>query len=331
MNVVEQLRQNDGQYSLEDVIQYMGDYERAAASLRESKEHSLYFKVISRYWELYKEMVSTPIFSYRPGVDYIVSFNLLIEYAKTMEKGIPGIVEPNRDEMNGAYLAVLKRIYEGLTKKQVEQVISRANLLLECAYCDLNDNYSQALFYIGNYYGRKKEYKKAFRFYKKGAEFDADGRQISFPFFLIGRNQAKVGECYEYGRGVKKNLSKAKKYYALAADNCAYDVCPLLGRVYFKEGKWAKSFLALVGRPQRFPRYDVSFMVPRDRDELFKKIYDKLDKKKRTDEEQFVFAVMKAVGVVYEFDESYIWENDVPEKYLDKAKKFIKTWMDIYF
>ena len=331
------LRENDGKFSYEEFLDNQEAYEETTISLRESKDYSLYYKVLACYWEHYKELVSEPIYSYQPGMDYAVSLVLLFEYAKTMEKGIPGVVEADHDEMTRGYLAVLKRIHEcrdwrgnyinGASKEMVDSVMKRARILLENAYCDDIDCYSQALYFAGKYFEEKGEFKKALRFYKKGAEFDPEGRMIQFPFYLVAKNQAKVGDFYEFGKGVEVNLSKAKKNYNLAAQNLGYEMCPLLGRIYLQEGKYPKAFYALMNCFGRSCRYDDSFIIPEDYYEEVEDIAVILDGKEyKTEEENFVFALLNILEFAHGGDKEKDWKAAIPAKYQAKAEEILERF-----
>ena len=63
---------------------------------------------------------------------------------------------------------------------------------------------------LGAYYERKKEYNKAYYYYSIGAE-NSNGKAC------FG-----MGILYEKGKGVTKNLNKAREYYTLAL-NCGYE------------------------------------------------------------------------------------------------------------
>lgn len=59
---------------------------------------------------------------------------------------------------------------------------------------------------LGSFYERKHEYEKALDYYGQGAKF------------LNGRSLLSLGIMHEQGKGVEKNIIKAKEYYSKAAD-----------------------------------------------------------------------------------------------------------------
>jgi|GEM_PF-337016 len=70
-------------------------------------------------------------------------------------------------------------------------------------------NYDSAAF-LGSYYERKEDFKKAYSYYKKGAEHNN------------GKACFGLGILYEKGRGVEKDINKAKEYYTQSLNN-GYD------------------------------------------------------------------------------------------------------------
>lgn len=62
-------------------------------------------------------------------------------------------------------------------------------------------NHYEAFNSLGAYYEKRKDYEKAYFYYKKGEEHES------------GRSIFGLGVLYENGKGVKKDLEKAKKYY----------------------------------------------------------------------------------------------------------------------
>lgn len=65
----------------------------------------------------------------------------------------------------------------------------------------INLNHYEAFNTLGVYYEKRKDYEKAYFYYKKGEEHES------------GRSIFGLGVLYENGKGVKKNLEKAKEYY----------------------------------------------------------------------------------------------------------------------
>lgn len=62
-------------------------------------------------------------------------------------------------------------------------------------------NHYEAFNSLGAYYEKRKEFEKAYFYYKKGEEHES------------GRSIFGLGVLYENGKGVKKDLKKAKEYY----------------------------------------------------------------------------------------------------------------------
>ena len=161
------------------------------------------------------------------------------------------------------------------------------------------DCYSDALYEVGDYFFRKRDYKKAFRFFKKGADFNCDGRQICYPYFLIGRNQDKVGDMYRYGLGVKKNVKKAIKYYEMCAENCGRRHHAKLGDILLKQKDYAGAFLYYTEANPNHPYcYGMWFMTPKNIKRKFKTIFNGINNKpEKTKEEMCVLAMMYFAGL----------------------------------
>lgn len=306
------LRENDGQLDYEDFIDHMHAYENALKSLSKNKEYDLLYKTLKSYIDQYKESINLGGFqSYRPGEYYIISYYAMLTWAKIMEKGIKGIVEPNKDESTAAYLECLKR-FDLVPNAYKKELYPKVGLLLKHSYPDLMDRYSQALYYLGNHYYRKKNYKLAFKLYKTGADFDCRGRQIVFPYYLIARNQSMVADMYGKGIGVIKNTKKAKEYYQKAADNCGREEHPKNGDYYLNNHQYSKAFLAYTETNEHWPwRYNLHFMRPTNLEGKFKKIHKGLEKKQRKSIlDKRVLAMMYKMGIGCERD-------------LDKAKELM--------
>ena len=305
MKLITNLRKNDGQFDYEDFADNISEYELAIKSLLKKKDYELAYKILKCYIDQYKEIASGGIFSYRPGMDYICSPYLFLEYAKIMEKGIKGIVKKNKKEADASYLEVLKR-YHYLSGAIKRSIFNKRELLLRHAYPDLNDKYSVALNRIGDYLYEKKKYSEAFKFYKKGADFNCDGRQICFPYYLISINQDRVADMYRYGKGVKKNINLAKKYYQKCADNCGLEHHLKSGDFFLEKERYAEAFMRYTETNIHFPNYDLTFLLPDHLLDKFKIIFDGINAKpenKRTKRELIALAMMYKGGLGCEKDE----------------------------
>jgi len=304
VKLITSLRKNNGQFEMDEFVNDMHAYERAFKYLLKNKDFDLAYKCLNHYFNEFKKYESEGILSYRPGLDYICSYYSLLQYALLMEKGIKGVVDKNKKESNYAYLLLLKR-FDQLPSSIKKQVIKKNHLLLKNAYCDINDRYSQALYYAGDYLFEKKRYSLAFKFFHKGANFDCDGRQITFPYFLIGRNQDRVGDMYRDGLGVKKNITKAKFYYTKCAANCGNKYHPKNGDFLLEKGESAKAFLNYTEVNLDF-RYDVSFMYPietmNDKFEIIFKDLNNKPEAKRSKLDKCVLAMMHRLGLSTEAD-----------------------------
>ena len=265
MNLVSKLIKNDGKFELDDFYKHMFLYEKTFKSLLKSNRE-LAYKSLKHYYDEFKEIEREPFQSYRPGMDYVVSFYSIYQYA---------LLEKNKGDKDYAYLLLLKRFF-CLSPSMKKNVIDKKHILLKCAYPDLNDLYSRALYAVGNYLYKRKRYNEAFRFFKKGADFTDNGRQISFPFYLMARNQDKVGDMYRYGLGVKKNISLMKKYYSLAAENCGVEYHPKLGDFEYTKKQYTKAFFYYTSTYGVYTRYDISFLEAKNLDTKYKKIFEVL-------------------------------------------------------
>ena len=298
MNILEELRKNNGEFTFEEFLDNKCDFEESVKELRMNKEYELLYRVLSCYMKHYKEMISEPIMFYRPYADYNYNAVMLIEYAKLMEKGVKGIIEPNKEESDFAYLEILMRIFNYREDAEIfRPAIKHVNLLYKNAYPDLLDQYSHAIDTIGGYFYHKGEYKKAFRYYKKGADFNCDGRQIFWPYYLIARNQTHVGHMYFKGLGVEKDNKKARKYYRKAAKNAGLDHIPLEGDIYYEEEKYGEALLCYLSYKPH-PRYDFGVFDTIHLEDKYDVIYEALSfKKPLTVKERTALALMYHFGL----------------------------------
>ena len=299
MNLVAELRKNDGQFEYEHFFDHMHAYERAFKALLNNKEYGLLYKSLKCYIDHYKHsMERSGLYSYHPGDYYIISFYAMLTYAQMMEKGIKGVVEPNKVESTAAYLELLKR-YDIIPSTYKKALYPKAGLLVKYAYPDIMDRYSQALYCLGNHYYGQKDYKMAFKLYKVGADFDCDGRQIVYPFYLIAKNQNKVANMYRAGLGVAKNDEMAMKYYQKCANNCGRKEHPKMGDYYLANGQYSKAFLAYTEYNEHWPwTYGTEFMEPSYLDRKFKKLYNGLNnKQQKTSLDKLVLAMMYKTGI----------------------------------
>lgn len=267
-DTIKELKNNNGHFDYEDFLDDMHTYECAVKSLIKNKNYLLAYQTLKNYFDRFKEIESEPFFSYHPGMDYICSFYMLFSYAKMMEKGVDGVVKKNRSESDDAYLLLLKRFGQ-LPKSYKHVVIKKVKVLYKSAYPDLNDCYSDALQEAGLYLYSRRNYKMAFKLFKKGADFDCGGRQISYPYYLIGLNQNMVADMYRLGKGVKRNDTLARHYYRECAQNCGRRRHPKIGDYLLRQKKYSEAFLCYTENNPRY-RYDTGFMMTDH-------IYDKLE------------------------------------------------------
>ena len=294
MNLVSSLRKNNGVFDLHDFYDNESYYERVIKSLLK-KDKPLAYKCLKYYFEEFKKIESEPILSYRPGMDYRCSFYCIYQYS---------LIEKNKKDRDRAYLILLKR-FNHLPSYIQKRVIKKKHILLKHAYPDMNDLYSSSLNDVGNYLYKRKRYREAFRFYKKGADFSDTGRQIEYPFYLMALNQDKVGDMYRDGLGAKKIISLAKKYYRLAAENCGLEYHPKMGDFEYEKGNYTKAFLYYTNGFDNYSRYDQSFLDPKDLMDKFKVIFEKLNsipEEKRHPFANLVLSVMYYYGYGCEED-----------------------------
>ena len=323
MQLIKELRKNDGQITIEDFIDFMEPYERVFKYLAKNKEYGFLFKIIKPIIDDYRNETQYPLVSYRPGMDYIVPYYTMYLYATMMENGIKGVVKKNKDESTYAYLTLLKRI-DKVPSYMRGKLLKKSHLLLRHAYPDLMDLYSVALNYVGEYYFKKRDYKLAFKFFKKGADFNCDGRQIVYPYYLIGINQDRVGDMYRYGFGVEKNQKLAIKYYEKCAENCGRKHHPKTGDFLLKNKRYSEAFLYYTEVNARF-RYYTGFLEPKHLGKKFDKIFEGINKipdAKKTKLDWTVLAMMYHSGLGCEKDENKYREL------IPNDAKWAEEWMD---
>ena len=102
-------------------------------------------------------------------------------------------------------------------------VLYKNNTLeIKCAFGN-----GDACLNLGKEYGVKKDYQKAYVYYKKGCDLDN------------GVSCASVGDLYKKGYAVKKDYQKASEYYKKGCDLDDGFSCAAVGSLY-KEGKGVK-------------------------------------------------------------------------------------------
>lgn len=299
MKLIAKLRKNGGQFDYEEFIDHMHAYENALKSLLKNKEYELLYKTLKQYIDYYKESIGAEgIQSYHPGEYYIISYYAMLTYAQMMKKGIKGVVEPNEAESTAAYLELLKR-FDLIPNTYKKALYPKISLLLKYSYADIMDRYSQALYYLGNHYYNKKDYHTAFKLYKTGADLNCDGRQIVYPYYLIGRNQSIVADMYSKGLGVKKSIKKANEYYKKSASNCGREEHPKMGDYYLNNHRYSTAFLAYTEINEHWPwRYSLGFMRPKNLTGKFERIYKGLNNKKHKSAlDKIVLAMMYKTGL----------------------------------
>lgn len=304
MNLVAELRKNDGQFEFDHFFNNSEEYEKAFKYLYKHKEYTLLNRCLDDYICMFRDFVDNGIASYRPGMDYIISFVSMYLYVKLCDE-----LKSKGEEISSealylyACLTLLKRI-DYVPTYMRRTLINKEDMLLEYAYPDLLDRYSRALTYLGDYHFERKEYTKAFKFYKKGADFDCQGRQIVYPYYLIGINQSKVADMYRYGLGVSNNITLAKKYYSLSAQNCGKKYHHKAGDFYLDKGDYFNAFKCYTCVNRHWPwQYCLDFMRPKYFRQKFERIYNEINRKtKRTKNENLVLAIMCATGLGCERD-----------------------------
>ena len=84
----------------------------------------------------------------------------------------------------------------------------------------------------GNYFLDKKDYVKAFKCFKAGAEINYDGRQSCYPFAKVADNKYELAHLYESGHGVDQDYVKAVQLYKEVAEDYGRNNIPDLARMY---------------------------------------------------------------------------------------------------
>ena len=325
MNLLDELKENNGQFDYMDLVKRTEEYENATKSLINNKNYELAYKILDCYIKQFKELSKYPASRYTPGTVFVCSLDMLYDYATMMKKGINGVVDKNKEEADYAYLQLLKR-FDWLPKELRDKVADKSHLLLKYAYPDLMDRYSNALYAAGNYFYKKKDFRRAFRLFKKGADFDCSGRQICYPYFLVGRNQDKVADMYQNGLGVDVNLAKAFKYYNSSAENCGRKRHPKLGDTLLQLKDYAGAFLYYTEANPNHPYCaSMGFLYPTNMEKKFKMIFDGINNKpEKTKEEMCVLAMMYFAGLGVE-------KNVLKyEELLPKGEHWTNEWIHRY-
>lgn len=325
MNYVNKLKELDGQFDFDDYVDHEEEYQKAFISLINNKDYALAYKTFKHYMDCFKEIDGEIFCHYRPGMDYRCCFFALFHYALMNEKGVKGIVEKNKEEAYHAYLLLLKR-FDQLKPSMKAAVIKKSHILLKCAYPDANDRYSEALNAAGQYLYERGEYKKAFRLFKKGADFNCDGRQIIYPYYLIAINQDSVGNMYRDGLGVKQNMHNAIKYYCKCSENCGRRYNPKLAFIYLAYEDYFAAFLCLTETNPRF-RYDCYFFFldPDEEDMLYEKIFDGLLNKKDKNNNE-----LAALAFLYKYGLGCQKNEEKYQELLPNDVKWFKEWCQDY-
>ena len=326
MTLIDKLKENNGEFTLEDFIDHTSQYEKAIKTILNNKEYEFAYKVLCNYVTKLKQVICKIISSYRPGIDYRISFYALHQYTLMVDKGIKDVVTPNKEEAKWGYLELLKRV-DHLPKDIRLDVLKHSYLLLKYAYEDANDKYSAALNYVGEYYYHKKEYKTAFKYFKKGADFEIDGRQIIYPYYLVGKNQDRVGDMYKNGKGVKKNITLAKRYYHKCANNCFRDYHPKCGDFYLKDKNYIKAFLCYIDRNPDY-RYNTEFMEKDLTNKKYEKLYQGLSEISNDNSfARAMLCIMHLFGLGCEQD-SEIYSYYLPAEHKEWAEKVVQAYED---
>ena len=323
MKLVAELRKNNGQFEYEDFFDRLYEYECAFKSLLKNKDYDLLYKALKNYVDCYKQSINRRgLCSYHPGDYYIISYPAMLTYAQIMEKGIKGVVEPDKEESTAAYLELLKR-FDVIPNAYKKALYPKIGLLLKHAYPDIMDRYSRALYCLGNHYYRQKDYQTAFKLYKVGSDFDCDGRQIAYPYYLIGRNQSMVADMYQKGLGIEKNEKKAREYYRKSASNCGRKEHPKMGDYYLINHQYSKAFLAYTEVNEHWPwTYSLDFMRPNNLDSKFKRIYKGLEKKEcKSKLDKIVLAMIYKTGIGHEKD------LDKAKELMPKEPEWVRRWI----
>lgn len=324
MRLVTELRKNNGQFDYEHFIDNMGAYERAFKSLLNNREWALLYSALSCYVKHFYDFANSEgVFSYRPGDDYVISYYSFYLYAQIMEKGIRGVVKKDKQESDRSYSQLLRR-FERVPNYLKKPLLEKVDVLLRCAYPDLMDNFSDTLYYVGNIFYKKKDYKTAFKLFKKGADFDCSGRQIVYPYYLIAKNQDRVADMYRYGLGVEKDIKKAIKYYKECASNCGRKHHPKCGDFHLERKRYSYAFVCYTCINRHWPwRYSTYFMRPKNMETKLKTIFNGLSKmKNRDDLDTEVLYIMYKLGLGCEQD------VEKSEELLPNAPEWVEEWAE---
>ena len=82
---------------------------------------------------------------------------------------------------------------------------------------------------------------------------------------------------YRYGKGVKKNILLARRYYQKCAINSGIEYHPKMGDFEYVKGNYEKAFLYYTNGFDSYSRYDQSFLEPSNLEIKYKKIYSILN------------------------------------------------------
>ena len=323
-NLEKELRKNDGQFDIDDYIDNEKSYVRVIKSLLKKKDYPLLCKILDCYYEGYRSYADQPSISYRPGYDYIISYYPVLLYAQLLEKGIKGVLKRDKEKSGYLYLQLLKRIEKVPT--YVSNYLynnNKIDMLLHCAYPDLMDRYSIALYYAGMHYYRLRDYEMAFKLFKKGADFKDSGRQIVYPYYLMSKNQSMVGDMYLKGQGAEKDEDMAIEYYKKSAENVGKKEHRKMGDIYLKHKEYASAFLAYTEVNENWPwQYSTFFMHPNGLLGKYKKIYKHLNEKQNRDEiETAVLVIMLRTGLGCEENQ------DMAKELLPEQPEWIDRWI----
>lgn len=168
----------------------------AALNIARWYEKGIYFRRdLKNAVNLYKLIANSgnSVANYRLGYIYEMG-----EYCeKNIEKAIhfyerASLLEENRDALYNLGMIYLKQNKFSLGEEKLKQAIKQKNY----------DAYAV----LGGFYERNNNYEKAINYYLEGANC------------LNGRSLLSLGIMYERGKGVAKNLIKAREYYSKATD-----------------------------------------------------------------------------------------------------------------
>ena len=320
---INELKEKIDNFDIDDFLEYQDEYESGIKRLIKDKDYDYAFKAVKAFSQAFAGYSDEVMTSYRPGRHYRYSYLCLIKYAEFCEKGILGITPINKKEADIAYLQLLKHA-DTLEEKQIKKIIPHINVILKHAYSDLNDRYACSLNALGRYCYDAKKYKEAFKCFKKAADFDIDGRQIIFPYYMLGQNQTYAGTMYAEGKGTKKDIEKARYYYRLAADNFGRKYHPRLAEYYMEKKEYATAFLCLTEYNRKYP-YDLFFISPDNEYELLPKIFAGLKETASDDYEKAILGMMYIMGMGTDKNEE-VGRSLITSYYKD----FTEDWMFNY-